>query len=247
MLVYKYDGTIDGIFSCIFTAFVKKEKPDLVTANDDIQLTLDGQVRLIKTNYENNKRIITALYRYIGINALSDIRYAFRCGDDSKGGIIFNYIYRTFEYRKNISTKFSEETVLAFYDTVKKIANEVHRMKGFIRFSESAQGFYYAHFEPDNNIADLLLPHFMMRFKGMPFIIHDVRRNVLAMYDGKDSKTVNSNQTIYVQLSTEEESFQKLWQTYYTSINIKERKNVKLMNAFLPIRYREHLVEKIAN
>jgi probable DNA metabolism protein len=244
MLIYKYDGTIDGIFSCVFTAFVNKEKPDLVTAENNVQIALDGMIREINTDYLNNKRIITALYRYIGINALSDIRYAFRCGDDVKANVIFKYICKTFEYRKNISTKFSEQTVLDFYDTVRKIANEVHRMKGFLRFSESAQGFYYAHFEPDHDIADLLLPHFAMRFKSIPFIIHDVKRNILAMYDGKEYKTVNANQTIYVQLSENEESMQNLWQTYYSSITIKERKNHKLMNAFLPIRYRTHMVEK---
>ena len=244
MLIYKYDGTIDGIFSCVFTAFTCKEKPDLITNGDYIQVSLDEKIREVTTDYENNKRIITALYRYIGINALSDIRYAFRCGDDTKANVIFKYICKTFEYRKNISTKFSEPTVLDFYDTVRKIANEVHRMKGFLRFSESAQGFYYAHFEPDHDIADLLLPHFVMRFKTIPFVIHDVKRNILAMYDGKEYKTVNANQTIYVQLSEEEESLQNLWQTYYSSITIKERKNLKLMNAFLPVRYRSHMPEK---
>ncbi len=247
MLIYKYDGTIDGIFSCVYMAFTNNEWPDLVTSSDNIQVALDGRIREINTDYVNNKRIITALYRYIGINALSDIRYAFRSDDDSKANIIFKYICKTFEYRKNISTKFSEQTVLDFYDTIRKIANEVHRMKGFLRFSESAQGFYYAHFEPDHDVADLLLPHFAMRFKSIPFIIHDVKRNILAMYDGKEYKTVNANQTIYVQLSENEQAMQNLWQTYYSSITIKERKNIKLMNAFLPVRYRTHMVEKTCN
>ena len=83
-----------------------------------------------------------------------------------------------------------------------------------------------------------------MRFKSIPFIIHDVKRNILAMYDGKEYKTVNANQTIYVQLSENEQAMQNLWQTYYSSITIKERKNIKLMNAFLPVRYRTHMVEK---
>lgn len=244
MLIYKYDGTIDGIFSCIFESFTKKEKPDLVT-DQEVQLLFDGQIRYVKTDYNNNKRIITALYRYIGINALSDIRYAFRLGNPNKATVIFKYIYKTFEERKNISAKFSEQVVLDFYDTIKKIANEVHKMKGFIRFNECANGVYYAHFSPDNDITDLLLPHFKLRFKNMPFVIHDVKRNVLALYDGKESKVIKATSTLYVHLSEEEENFQKLWKTYYNSVNIKERKNEKLMNAFMPIRYHEHLTEKM--
>ncbi len=244
MLIYKYDGTIDGIFSCIFNSFVNKEKPDIVT-DEEVQLSFDGKIKYIKTDYANNKRIITALYRYIGINALSDIRYAFRMGNSKKATIIFNYIYKTFEERKNISNKFSEETVLAFFDLVKRVGNEVHRMKGFIRFNECSNGIFYAHFSPDNDIADLLLPHFMVRFKNMPFIIHDVKRNVIAMYDGAESKVVKATSTLYIHLSDSEENFQNLWQTYYNSVNIKERKNEKLLNSFLPIKYRKHLTEKV--
>ena len=80
------------VFSCVYMAFTNNEWPDLVTSSDNIQVALDGRIREINTDYVNNKRIITALYRYIGINALSDIRYAFRSGDDSKANIIFKYI-----------------------------------------------------------------------------------------------------------------------------------------------------------
>lgn len=244
MLIYKFDGTIDGLFTCVYTSFIYKETPDLITC-DDIQLSLDGCIRFIQTDYENNKRIITALYKYIGINALADIKYAFRSGDKAKYQVIFNYICKTFEYRKNISGKFSEQVVMDFYDTIKKIGNESHKFKGFIRFNECANGIYYAHFAPDNDIADLLLPHFKMRFRNTPFILHDVKRNVVVMYYNGESKIVHATQTLYVELSENEQNFQKLWQTYYNSINIKERKNIKLMNAFMPIRYHAHLTEKL--
>lgn len=245
MLIYKFDGTIDGLFTCIYTSFINKEKPDLITSSE-VQLTLDGTLRFIETDYQNNKRIITALYKYIGINALSDVKYAFRFGDDSKFGVIFNYIYKTFEFRKNISGKFSEQAVMDFYDIIKKIGNEVHRFKGFVRFNESANGILYAHFSPDNDITDLLLPHFKMRFKNLPFVLHDVKRNVVAMCYNGESKVVHATQTLYVELSAQEKEFQNLWSTYYNSVNIEERKNIKLMNAFLPVRYHSHLTEKVS-
>lgn len=243
MIVYKFDGTIDGIFSCIFTSFVNKEMPDIIS-DGDIQLDFEGVIRYIDTDYINNKRVITALYKYVGFNALSDIKYAFRSGNKEKYMCLFKYLHRTFEERKNISCKFSDKAVIDFYETIKKIGTEVHHMKGFIRFNECANGIFYAHFSPDNDIADLLLPHFIMRFKNVPFIIHDVKRNIVAMYNGKDRKVVKATQTLYVQLSEQEENFQKLWQTYYDTITIPERKNLKLMNALLPVRYHAHLTEK---
>ena len=50
MLVYKYDGTIDGLFSCIFESFVNKETPKLIT-NDQIQLSLDSKVKIIEIHF----------------------------------------------------------------------------------------------------------------------------------------------------------------------------------------------------
>lgn len=243
MIAYKYDGTLDGIFTCVYHSFINDEIPYAISC-EQIQTKIGGKIRIIETDHVANKRIITALYKYIGLNALADIRYAFRNGSDETAIKIFNYVRKTFEARKCIAGKFSDQTVLDFYDTIKKVGNEVHRMKGFLRFSQTAGDIYYAHFSPDNDIADLLLPHFMLRFKNMPFVIHDVKRNVLAMYNGQESKIIKSCHPLLVEFSAEEESFRKLWQTYYNSISIKERRNEKLMRAFMPIRYHEHLIEK---
>lgn len=244
MITYKFDGTIDGIISCVFESFTRNEKPDLITTSN-VQTCLDEIYREIPTNYQNNKRIITAMYRYVGINSLNDIKYAFRSGDELKANCIFNYVRKTLLEKKNISNKFSDSDVLAFYNTVKRIGTEVHRMKGFLRFNECEGQFFYAHFSPDNDIADLLLPHFKLRFKNIPFIIHDVRRNVLAMYNGEESKVVKCDKTITVVLSSDELLFQKLWKNYYDSVNIKVRKNEKLMRSFMPVRYHQHLTEKM--
>ncbi|MBQ7407833.1 MAG: TIGR03915 family putative DNA repair protein [Clostridia bacterium] len=242
MIAYKFDGTIDGLFSCVYNSFVLKEIPYLV-ADGDLQLLLDGEVRNIKTDHEANKRIITALYNYIGFNALSDIKFAFRSGNENKSDVIFRYIRRTFECRKNISGKFSEKIVMDFYDLVKQVSNEVHRMKGFVRFSECADTIMYARFSPDNDITDLLMPHFTARFKNMPFVIHDVSRGKVAMFNGSESKILTVDSPFWLQMSEQERTFQSLWRTYYNSVNIKERKNDKLMRSFLPTRYHKHLTE----
>ena len=163
---YKFDGSIDGIFSCILRCFVNRENPVEITT-DPIQTSFTDGFCDIKTDYVNNQRVINAFYKYCGYWSMRDLKYAFRSGDKNKNTVIFNYLKRTFEYRKNISDKFSEREVMDYYDLIKRISLEVHRMKGFLRFSESAEGIFYAHFEPDNDIVDLLVPHFERRFKNI--------------------------------------------------------------------------------
>ena len=137
--------------------------------------------------------------------------------------------------------------VLAFRDMIMRINYEVHRFKGFIRFSETGDGFYYAHFEPDNDITEYLVPHFLRRMKR-PFILHDTKRNVIALcVDGK-YKIVHGGDTTYtVYLSEKETNFQNLWKSYYKSVNVAERKNTRQMKNYMPVRYWKNLTEKQDN
>ena len=77
---YKFDGSIDGIFSCILRCFLNRENPTELI-DEVVQLSLTDEIIDVETDYENNKRIIAALYKYCGYNALCDLKYAFRSGD----------------------------------------------------------------------------------------------------------------------------------------------------------------------
>jgi len=48
-------------------------------------------------------------------------------------------------------------------------------------------------------------------------------------------------QTIY---DEKEDLYQSLWQTYFNSVNIKARKNMKLHIQHMPKRYWKYLIEK---
>ena len=48
-------------------------------------------------------------------------------------------------------------------------------------------------------------------------------------------------QTIY---DEQEDLYQSLWQTYFDSVNIKARKNMKLHIQHMPKRYWKYLIEK---
>ena len=54
------------------------------------QSTLLGPVNVQTELYENNKRVINCIYTHAGINALNDLKYAFRSGNEQKEITIFN-------------------------------------------------------------------------------------------------------------------------------------------------------------
>lgn len=82
-------------------------------------------------------------------------------------------------------------TIDAITETAKKVAYEVHRFHGFLRFRRVYGDLYYAPIEPDHNIIALLIPHFTARYAGQKWFIHDRRRNLGAYYDGRECRLVS--------------------------------------------------------
>jgi probable DNA metabolism protein len=124
-----------------------------------------------------------------------------------------------------------------------RVTREIDRIKGFLRFMENDRGVLYAPYSPDNDITDLIAPHFAERFKSQRFVIHDTKRKVAAMYDGKNLVMFNAdNADIY--LSEYEKAFENLWKQYYKSVNITERPHEKQMKGYMPVRYWKFLPEK---
>ena len=115
-------------------------------------------------------------------------------------------------------------------------------MKGFVRFSESASGALYAPLSPDNDIVDILARHFSKRLPEYPFVLHDVKRQKAAVWDGAHLFLAPLKQA-EVMLSADEEGWQKLWKTYFSAVNIPSRERIKQQNGYLPKRYRKFMTE----
>ncbi len=238
-MIYLIDGTIDGILTAVFNSYLIKKFPSAVT-DGDVQLELLEEVISVKTEPEKAERVFNKLYKILPKRELERIFIAIRSGDSAKHTVIFNYIVKTIDAGKSIYDKLTDKDVFNFDKLVSRVELEVHRFKGFIRFSKAENGIYYAKYFPDSDINTMILPHFVSRFKNMPFILHDLNHDVLSAYcDGK-TKTVRQK----VDELTIADEFSKLFKTYYDSVFIKERANERLMRTYMPKRYHKYMPEK---
>lgn len=245
MNIFIYDGSVAGMLSCVFFSYKNRIKPDYV-CTDNIQYSMCDIIYDISRDDINAERVGRKLKSICGNGVLKTITDALRYKDDIKHKIVFDYICEVINTNTSLRENFINEKSRDFIFMLDKIYLEVHRFTGFIRFMETEDGIFYAPFEPDNDIVDLLMPHFVARYNSMPFILHDVKRNKLAMSNGKEQKTVICNSPITVYLSENEEGFVNLWRTYYKSVNIVSRKNIKQMKNYMPLRYNKYAPEKHA-
>mgnify|MGYP004658136221 CR=1 FL=1 len=246
MIVFLFDGTETGLYCALFTAYTQKKFPDLVTTDGEIQQAFGDEAIRILSDGNNAERVKKGLSECRTKGLLADVRKIMRWGDKLKYTVAFRYLRLALDNKPyDVSENYADPTVLAVRDAVRKIGLETHRMTGFLRFTRAEKGYFYARYEPDNDITDLLMPHFAARFRIQPFLIHDTKRNILGAYDGKKTIVLPlGDRAVTYFPDREEDKFLKLWRLYYDSVTIPERKNEKQMYGYMPARYHKNLPEK---
>jgi probable DNA metabolism protein len=243
MKIFLTDKNIDGILSALFLCFTEKILPDDIEEKTIYQPKIDAITIDVKTNAEHSSRVKKALFEYGGSDIIALMRICLKSCDSRSAITAFNYGYLTLVEKTDISERMEYKLVSDFSYMVQKVLHERHVISGLLRFKESMNGVLYSQYSPDNDITDLLAPHFLRRLGTLPFIIHDVKRGVVSISDGHTIKTTKTDLPPHFTPSEKENYTCELWRRYYKEININERKNLRLQDRFIPRRYRAYTFE----
>lgn len=243
MKVFITDGSAASFYTSVFYAFAEKDCK--ITSDSQFQLSFDSEIVRIGSDTEKCERVRNGIAKYDKY-ADEEILLVLRSFDKRKEQIAYEYIKRLMYVKAPIRKRLSLPEVIKFNDIVYKITGETHRLKGLLRFMECSGGILYAPYSPDNNITDLLMPHFSERLKSEKFIIHDLKRKIAGIYNGIEWIMGYAGET-EIYLSENEKAFENLWKKYYKSVNIKERPHEKQMKGSMPVRYWKFLPEKQEN
>lgn len=243
MTVFLTEKTLSGVLSALFSAFTLKKFPDSVKETDYPLRTVEDEYITVKSDAAKSERVLKAVTEYGGERTVNAVKVCLYSCDENALKLCFDFLRLTLATRKCQIENLSEKAVTDFLFAVKRVLYEKHRFTGFLRFKETASGTLYAAYSPDNDITGLLMPHFTSRLSLRPFVIHDVKRNVIGISDGKTFRTVKTQVAANLYLSEEESAYAELFRTYFNAVNVKERKNLKQQDNFLPRRYRKFLPE----
>lgn len=238
-MVYFYDGTKKGFLTAFVTAFQDKNAR---ICSKNVQLFLGEVPTFVSTNEKKAEAAKKRLTQF-DKNALSDLDVLLRSGMDNHEQIAFLYLRTLATVKRPIRNRLALPEVFDAVACMKKVGLEIHKLHGFIRFMQTESGALYAPFSPDNDICDLLLPHFKARLPQYAIVLHDVARSKAAVYDGKTC-FVAPLEKADVLLSANEMEWQALWKQYYAAVNIPQRERLRQMRGYMPVRYWKFLPEK---
>ena len=238
-MIYIFDGTEDGFLTAFLLAY---HDENARLSSGRIQLTLDGEPHFVTADIQKAQKARERLLTF-DKECMQELRLLLRCGEDDAVQSAFAYLKKLSQKRAPVRGQLTDKAVFNAMEKLRRIRYEIHRFHGFIRFIECENGALYAPFSPDNDICDLLLPHFKARLPQYPFVLHDITRKKAAVYDGKNSFVAYLPHA-EVLLSANEEGWKSLWQTYYDAVNIPSRERLRQMRAFMPTRYWKFMPEK---
>lgn len=240
---YVYDGDFFSLIVLVVELIYRKESVgDIKTEEDYVPNLLSN---LIKLEIENKDKKLKYIKNKLSKNVLNCMYYVYLSSNTNKEMIIYNFIKYYFKYNDKVFFYRHLDCVNASIKISGYVSREAHKLKGFLRFKEMRNNFLYAEMSPTNNVIGILANHFSKRLKNECWIIKDQRRDLYALYDtvrvtfltGEDVVKLN------LDLNNNEEFIEDLWKTFFKTIAIKERENLRCQMNFMPKKYWNNIIE----
>lgn len=252
MKIYTYDNTFEGLMTCVFECYSRKDFPVDICPQHGEQRYLFVESIYIETNPEKAERVWKGIQKKLSGKNKQLLFYAYLSGETGIEMKIYRFLQRMFSGHLNLETDYGDQDVLYLVQTSQKVKKEAMRMLQFVRFQRTKDGMYFCGIEPKYDVIPLIINHYRKRFADQRWLIYDLKRNYGIFY-GKDKveevvltkKQFNTyNGEVKQALLDEGEDFyQKLWRSYFKHINIEERKNLRLQRQFMPKRFWRYLPE----
>lgn len=252
MTILIYDGTYQGWLTGVFEIYEYKFEEVKFAKNNAVNIPLFANMHQIVTNDEKAKRVFKGLQEKLKTESLKRLYKTFLSEINQFEDIMWRFVKYTFSNNKNIEGDFGNPIVWDLRTTAKMVEKEAHRMTAFVRFQLTTDELYYTVIEPDHDVLSLISGHFKRRYADQRWLIYDGKRKYGIYYDLENVNTIQlefntgtSSKCIAEILDEKEDAYQLLWKTYFKSVNIPSRKNLKLQMQHMPKRYWKHLTEKM--
>jgi len=252
-IAYTYDGSFYGMLCCVFESFSKKEIPLEIVQNGISMFSM----RQIETCAIKAERILKSIPIKICSVALDYVKFIYLADIEQKEISLIHFLIEGYKLGRNFisdikmnfqpSRKFIAGTSKNVHiDKIVKgvdlLVLEAHRFVMFVRFSDYSSALV-ATIEPVAKVLPLMANHFVERYPNENFLIYDKTNKLALVYNNKQTSIEPIEKLELPEASIEEKDNRKLWKLFYDTIAIKERKNEKCRNNFMPKKYWKHLTE----
>ncbi|MGI6094404.1 MAG: TIGR03915 family putative DNA repair protein [Lachnospiraceae bacterium] len=251
MTIFTCNDTFESMMTCIYDAW----DSHLGHANIRLEIAHEGNLELfceyrhISSDVHKAQKVIRSIQNKISWKAYSMIYAASLSPSPEKVDIIYRFLLLGFSYGKHITDQIQHPLVMPLFELQRKVFNEAHYFKEFIRFSDVQNTVLLAKIEPKCHVLTLIAPHFADRMPSENWLIMDAIRQQ-AIVHPKDCAyyltPLSSEEIQYIEEAMNlPDPYIDLWKGFFQTIGIKERKNDRCQRNMLPLWYRKNMTEFI--
>jgi probable DNA metabolism protein len=135
-----------------------------------------------------------------------------------------------------------DEDTLEVLNAAAKTQNEIHKMRGLLRFSPE-NDTYISRCAPDHLVLPALGEYFSARFGETAWAIIDEKRGLCLNRRYAQDAKILSYEEYPSAANRAGDEWEELWRHYHKTINNESRKNPSLQRQFMPKRYWKYLSE----
>ncbi|MBN1278736.1 MAG: TIGR03915 family putative DNA repair protein [Chlorobium sp.] len=239
---YLYDGTVEGLLSVAARMLAESSEPEQATL-DERQNTLFEDGVFIETDAAAAEMFFSRL-RQEAPDAAHTFYFFILAEKEGMETSLLRYLILALRHGNKVNGNLADAAVRDIITVARKAQRELHRFKGILRFEKLRDGAYLAKMEPDHNILQPLAGYFSSRLRAEDWFIYDVRRRTAARWHSGTLRLGTIEQFTAPALSEDELRIQALWQTFFRTIAIPDRKNFRLQKSNMPMKYWRYLTEK---
>lgn len=250
MTVYRCGDSLESIFTAIYLAY--EERRDhmdtcISLTEDPVLFAQDVQVA---PDPEKTIKVMRSLCRTFGDKDYMSLCMALASEDEGKAQAVYRTVVDGLSARRregHLFDNLANDEVHRAFSLARVVGREIGHLREFVRFQELENGLLYAKIGPKNNVVAFLMPHFSDRLPQENFMIHDEGRGIFGIHPAGRQWYLfyggDSNYDFSFEVSAAEQSYQELFKYFCHKIAIEERKNPKLQQNMLPLRFRKYMTE----
>ena len=239
--------SFQGIMTAIYDGWIMADKGYNISIHpgDNYEPTFFSEYAHIDNNEKKAEKVAASIKVKVSMEAYMMVFRACMHYDQDKADAIYHFLKIAYKVGPSVTKMYGNPAVMRIVELSRKVSNETHLFKEFIRFNELKGGVLYSKIEPKCDVLLLLSSHFEGRFPLENWIIYDAKRKKSVVHQRSQQCIQIEGQDVdkMVQDMTVNDEYEDLWKIFFDTIGIEYRYNPKCQTNHLPKWYRENMTE----